>query len=85
MENLCKGAIFGLAVGMVIGGVLVAKNKKLAGKVKEGVDMAEQKMEKAKDMVKEKIEECQDKNDQQTHEINYDDEMKEFSTKNSKK
>lgn len=64
MENLCKGMIFGFMAGMVVGAVVVAKNKKLAVKIKDGTEMAETKIEEAKDMIKEKFENCQmNKND----------------------
>ena len=56
MENLCKGAILGFAMGLVVGGIVVAKNKKLATKIKDGTKIAETKIEEAKDMLKEKME-----------------------------
>lgn len=56
MENLCKGAILGFAMGLVVGGIVVAKNKKLATKIKDGTKIAETKIEEAKDMFKEKME-----------------------------
>lgn len=59
MENLCKGAIFGLAAGMIIGGIAVAKNKKLATKIKSYLSGASEKFEEAKEMLDEKIEEVQ--------------------------
>ena len=56
MENLCKGAILGFAMGLVVGGIVGAKNKKLATKIKDGTKIAETKIEEAKDMFKEKME-----------------------------
>lgn len=57
MENYCKGLFLGMAVGLVIGGIAVAKNKKLAGQIKEKMSMAEEKIEEAKEMIQEKIQE----------------------------
>ena len=47
MENLCKGLFYGMAIGLVVGGVVVAKNKKLAGQIKQKVSMAEEKLDEA--------------------------------------
>lgn len=57
MENLCKGLLFGMAVGVVIGGIAVAKNKNLENKVKQGLTQAEEKLEEAKDMIVTKLQE----------------------------
>ncbi len=57
MENLCKGLFYGMAIGLVVGGVVVAKNKKLAGQIKQKVSMAEEKLDEAKEMLQEKIQE----------------------------
>ena len=57
MENFCKGVTFGLISGMVIGGIVVAKNKNLAQKIKKGLGIAEEKMQEAKEFVEEKVEE----------------------------
>ncbi len=57
MENFCKGVTFGLISGMVIAGVIVAKNKKLAGKIRDFAGVAEEKLQEAKEFVEEKIEE----------------------------
>ena len=58
MENFCKGLVFGAVVGMCVGGIVVAKNKKLASKIKEGVCTASEKLEEAKGAIMEKFEEC---------------------------
>ena len=57
MENFCKGLVFGAVVGMCVGGIVVAKNKKLASKIKEGVCTASEKLEEAKEALIEKFEE----------------------------
>ncbi len=59
MENLCKGIFIGLTVGMVVGGIYVAKNKKLATKIRSGLTGASEKFEEAKEMIGEKLEEVQ--------------------------
>lgn len=73
MENFCNGMIWGLAVGAVIGSIVVAKNKKLSSKIRKGLGIAEEKMQEAKDFIDEKVEEikceckesedCDDKSD----------------------
>ncbi len=60
MENFCKGVVFGMMLGVAVGAVVVAKNKKLAVKIKDGVSQAETKLKEAKDMIEEKIEESQE-------------------------
>lgn len=57
MENFCKGVTFGLVTGMVIGGIVVAKNKNFAYKIRKGLGIAEEKMQEAKEFVEEKVEE----------------------------
>lgn len=58
MENFCKGLIWGGIIGMCVGGVIVAKNKKLAGKIREKMSTAEEKLNEAKDNLVEKLQEC---------------------------
>ena len=57
MEEYCKGAMLGLVSGMVIGGIIIAKNKNLASKIRKGLGIAEEKMQEAKEFIEEKIEE----------------------------
>ena len=63
MGDYLKGMTLGVGVGIVIGMIIVAKNKKLAGKISEGVDTASKKIQEAKEMIGEKIEECQQRNE----------------------
>lgn len=55
MENFCKGVGLGLVAGMCIGMVVLVKNKKLASKVKQGVAMAEEKIDEAKEAIAQKM------------------------------
>ncbi len=57
MENYCRGAMLGLVSGMVIGGIIVAKHKNFAAKIRKGLGIAEEKMQEAKEFIEEKIEE----------------------------
>ena len=57
MDNYCRGAMLGLISGMVIGGIIVAKHKNLAAKIRKGLGIAEEKMQEAKEFIEEKIEE----------------------------
>lgn len=58
MKDLIKGMALGAMVGVVVGGVVVAKNKKLATKIKDGLTSAEGKLNEAKTNLQEKMSEC---------------------------
>lgn len=60
MENFCKGMTWGLVTGLIIGGVAVAKNKKLSVKIRKGLGIAEEKMQEAKEFIEEKIEDSKE-------------------------
>lgn len=60
MENLCKGVVLGMVVGVCVGGILVAKNKKLANKINQTVSTASDKFQEAKEMIEEKMQEKQE-------------------------
>ncbi len=60
MGDFCKGALFGMAVGVCVGAVVVAKNKKLANKIKSCMQSTETKLMDAKDMIEEKIQEAEE-------------------------
>lgn len=61
MENFCKGVAFGAIFGMCVGGIIVAKNKKLANTIKEKVMTAEDKLQEAKQSLMDKIQSDDDK------------------------
>lgn len=63
MGDFVKGAAFGMAIGVCVGAVMVAKNKKLANKIKSGMQSAETKLMDAKEMIEEKIQEVQEQNE----------------------
>ena len=48
MGDFLKGAIIGTLAGVCVGAIVVAKNKKLSNKLKEGIDTAVEKFEKIK-------------------------------------
>lgn len=58
MEDFIKGAMLGMVVGAGIGAVCIAKNKKLANKIKDGLTTAEGKLKEAKENLQEKMESC---------------------------
>ena len=62
MENLCKGLLIGMAAGFVVGAVAVVKNRCLHDKVKQGVSMAQDKLEEAADKIAKKIESNENSN-----------------------
>ena len=57
MENFCRGACWGMLAGVIVGGILVARNRKLANKIREGLWNAENKIEEVKDTIAEKLQE----------------------------
>ena len=58
MEEFLKGALLGMAVGATVAAVMVAKNKQLSRKIKNGVDGMQEKLAEAKDSLAEKMQEC---------------------------
>ena len=57
MENFCRGVCWGMVAGVIVGGIVVAKNKKLAHKIRDGLSTAEDKIEEVKDTIVEKMQE----------------------------
>ncbi len=57
MEEFLKGAMLGMLAGVCVGAVIVAKNRKLAGKLKEGLSTAEDKLKEVKEDLQEKFSE----------------------------
>lgn len=55
MENFCKGMLWGVVVGACIGAVVVAKNKKLSKKLKDGIEITEDKLKETKQALEEKL------------------------------
>ncbi|MBQ8451413.1 MAG: hypothetical protein IJ538_01385 [Clostridia bacterium] len=54
MEEFLKGTLFGAAMGLVVGGVVVAKNKTLASKIRSGFNTVEEKAMEVKECLEEK-------------------------------
>ena len=94
MENFCKGVIFGMVAGACIGAVVVAKNKKLSNKIKEGLVTAESKIMEIKESIEDKMNDsttesnscnCVSNSDSYTHQEsvkNMDFAKNNFSKKN---
>ena len=57
MENFCKGVILGMVAGACVGAIVVAKNKKLSNKIKEGLVTAEGKIKEIKEGIEDKMNE----------------------------
>ena len=57
MGYFCKGVLIGMAAGVCVGAIVVAKNKKLSNKLKEGLVTAEGKIKEIKDNLSDKINE----------------------------
>ena len=64
MGYFCKGVLIGMAAGVCVGAIVVAKNKKLSNKLKEGLVTAEGKIKEIKDNLSDKINEfsCESSN-----------------------
>ena len=84
MEDFLKGLVWGAGIGMIVAASVVAKNKKLAAKIRNGMDMAEEKIIEAKEVIEEKLEEDKEKYCDKNG-ICYDDELKREFSKKSKK
>lgn len=69
MKEVITSGIIGLAVGMVVGGIVVAKNKKLASKIDEGTDKIAESFEDMKEETKTKIKNAKQKNKTKKQEI----------------
>ncbi len=91
MKDFIKGLAFGAVVGMAVGAVVVAKNKKLASKIKEGMSTAEEKLKEAKTNLEEKLGECDcnengdeycDCLNESNNEMNFSDKEKNKKSKN---
>ncbi len=61
MENFCKGMLWGVVVGTCIGAIVVAKNKKLSRKLKDGLEVTGEKIKETKQVLEERL--CQDDED----------------------
>lgn len=55
MEEFLKGAMLGMVAGVCVGACIVAKNKRLANKLKAGITTAEEKLKEVKDDLQEKF------------------------------
>ena len=66
MENFCKGVLWGVLIGTCVGAVIVAKNKKLSHKLREGLEVTGEKIKETKQMLEEKLcdDECCDEKTQ---------------------
>ncbi len=58
MKEFFTGLGMGLAAGLLTGGIVVARNKKLSNKINDGLDMAEEKLEDAKNAIAKKLKNC---------------------------
>lgn len=58
MKEFLIGSLVGMSAGLVVGGIMVAKNKKLSTKINDGIDKAEQKFNEIKNAASKKFKEC---------------------------
>lgn len=58
MKEFLIGSLIGTTAGLIIGGVMVARNKKLSSKINQGLDNAEEKLQEAKQTIQKKLKEC---------------------------
>lgn len=61
MKDCIKCGICCLGIGMLVGGIVVAKNRKLAANINGLCNQAEQKFNEVKDDVQNAVEKAQDK------------------------
>ena len=55
MDRIIKGGLICFGLGMVLGAVVVSKNKKLADGIDDATDNLANKFEDAKEMIEDKI------------------------------
>ena len=55
MEKFCKGMLWGVVVGTCVGAIIVAKNKKLSRKLKDGLEVTGDKIKETKQILEEKL------------------------------
>jgi len=55
MEHFCKGLLWGALVGTCVGAIVVAKNKKLSHKLREGLEVTEDKIKETKQILEDKL------------------------------
>jgi len=58
MKEFLLGSVIGTAAGFVIGGIMVARDKKLSNKINSGIEKTEEKLKEAKDAAIKKLKEC---------------------------
>ncbi len=88
MEEFLKGTIIGMVAGICVGACIVAKNKKLASKLKSGMVTAEEKFKEIKEDFKDKLDkdcepcDCGCIEGENNQNCGYEQEQKDFSKKN---
>jgi len=55
MKNFCEGILWGMLAGVCIGAAVVAKNKKLSKKIRDGLEVTEEKIAETKEALEEKL------------------------------
>ena len=58
MKEILISLMVGAAAGFVVGGIMVARDKKLANKISDGVEKAEDKLKEVKDAAVKKLKDC---------------------------
>jgi len=58
MKEFFIGTLIGSMTGLVVGGIMVARNKKLSNKINQGIDKVEEKVKDAKDALQKKLKNC---------------------------
>ena len=89
MGNFLKGALIGTLAGVCIGAIVVAKNRKLSNKLKEGIVTAEGKIIEIKNSIEDTLNgdtDCQSSNETGDDNDGQDSESQKniFSKKNKK-
>lgn len=59
MKEFLIGSLIGTAAGLIVGGVMVAKNKQLSNKINDGTNKAQQKIQELKDSICQKLKGCE--------------------------
>ena len=70
MDCFCKGTTFGLIAGMLVGAIIVAKNKNLSNMIKEKSEIAGKKISEVANSVKDSFAKKENKQSENCHETN---------------
>ena len=80
MDCFCKGTIVGLITGMVVGAIVVSKNKNLSNMIKEKSEICSKKISKVASKLKDSFSNNDNDSSETCHEVNHCECQDNFSS-----